>query len=153
MNRHRALAYDLFGKPGPTHRVGARGHAFLDHALVVAAGLFGAASYRAKLVIAIPISPYVSFGSISTELDRPRHVRFTPQSRPCSGCRGSAAAIIQQVCAAGFDALKMYRLVLKKYLPASLRRSNSLCHSFRSSAETSFLRATKSRISRASPLL
>ena len=40
--------------------------------------LFGAASYRAKLVIAIPISPYVSFGSISTELDRPRHVRFTP---------------------------------------------------------------------------
>jgi hypothetical protein len=51
------------------------------------------------------------------------------------------------------DALKMYRLVLKKYLPASLRRSNSLFHSFRSSAETSFLRPTKSRIPFASPWL
>src|SRR6266568_9632474 len=59
----------------------------------------------------------------------------------------------QLACAAGFDALKMYRLVLKKYLPASLRRSNSLCHSFRSSAETSFFRATKSRIPCDSPLL
>jgi hypothetical protein len=59
----------------------------------------------------------------------------------------------QPVYAVGFDALKMYRLALKKYLPASLRRSNSLCHSFRSSAEISFLRATKSRISRTSPLL
>src|SRR5258708_25534028 len=59
----------------------------------------------------------------------------------------------QQVGAAGFDALKMYRLVLKKYLPVSLRRSNSLCHSFRSSTETSLLRATKSRILPASPLL
>ncbi len=37
MNRHSALAYCLsmifFGKPVPTHRVVARGHAFPDHVL------------------------------------------------------------------------------------------------------------------------
>jgi hypothetical protein len=27
--------HDLFGKPVPTHRVAARGHAFPDHALAV----------------------------------------------------------------------------------------------------------------------
>ena len=39
----------------------------------------------------------------------------------------------------GFDALKMYRLVLKKYLPASLRRSNSLCHSLQIVSRKAFL--------------
>src|SRR6266550_4552042 len=67
--------------------------------------------------------------------------------------RDGPKAVISTGVRAGFDALKMYRLVLKKYLPASLRRSNSLCHSFRSSAETSFFRATKSRIPCDSPLL
>jgi hypothetical protein len=66
---------------------------------------------------------------------------------------GHIRPLFQQAPAAGFDALKMYRLVLKKYLPASLKRSNSLCQSFRSSAETCFLRATKSRMTFASPLL
>jgi hypothetical protein len=34
-------------------------------------------------------------------------------------------AEIAQALEGGFDALKMYRLLLKKYLPASLNRSNS----------------------------
>src|SRR5262249_15511858 len=46
----------------------------------------------------------------------------------------------------------MYRLLVKKYLRASLDRSNSSRHSLRSSAETSFFRATKSRIISANPL-
>jgi hypothetical protein len=53
----------------------------------------------------------------------------------------------------GFDALKMYRLLLKKYLPASLKCSNSPCQSLRSSAETSFLPATKFRTICANPQL
>src|SRR5262249_29195008 len=62
------------------------------------------------------------------------------------------ADISSRVRGAGFDALKMYRLLVKKYLRASLNRSDSSCHSLRSSAEKSFFRATKSRIICANPL-
>src|SRR5258708_5340673 len=95
--------------------------------------------------------------SFASFLPEGRPVPLCPDERTFSECLGMSQTYqqrsFQPVCAAGFDALKMYRLVLKKYLPASLRRSNSLCHSLRSSAETSFLRATKSRIPCASPLL
>ena len=70
--------------------------------------------------------------------------------RTFASCQGPS---FQRVLAGGFDALKMYRLALKKYRLVSLKRGNSLCHCSRSSAETSFLRATKSRITCASPLL
>src|SRR5262245_40368456 len=53
----------------------------------------------------------------------------------------------------GFDALKMYRLLLKKYLFASLNCSNSPCQFSRSSAETSFLPPTNFRTICANPQL
>src|SRR5262245_51403364 len=67
-------------------------------------------------------------------------------------CYGPKADI-QEGPAAGFEALKMYLLLLKKYLPAAFKRSNSLCHSIRSLAETSSLPPTKFRTNCASPLL
>jgi len=76
---------------------------------------------------------------------QPRDVRFVPK-----------ADIWQRKSERfhdGFDALKIYRLVLKKYLPDSFNRSNSLCHSITSSGETSFLFDTKFRMNCAIPLL
>src|SRR5262245_41581181 len=69
------------------------------------------------------------------------HVRFGPK------------ADIQGRLAGRFEALKMYLLLLKKYLPAAFKDSNSLCHSIRSLAETSSFPPTKFRTNCASPLL
>src|SRR5207237_9034772 len=100
-----------------------------------------------------PCATCVKSAGVSVGRPLPVYPSYTDMLRVRRHVAKGQEPSFQQVYAAGFDALKMYRLALKKYLPASLRRSNSLCHSFRSSAETSFLRATKSRISRASPLL
>src|SRR5262249_50723466 len=114
---------------------------------------------------------YVRFGSKADMCGATRHVRFTPNSDRKSGLphkvmsalppKADMCIALAHVCLwpiadiqdARFEALKMYLLLLKKYLPATFKRSNSLCHSLRSLAETSSLPPTWFRTNCASPLL
>jgi hypothetical protein len=70
----------------------------------------------------------------------------------CSASAHVRYGPIADIQDARFEALKMYLLLLKKYLPASFKLSNSLCHSIRSLAETSRLPSTKFRTNCACPL-
>src|SRR5262245_20761782 len=76
-----------------------------------------------------------------------------PKADSCSAATHVCFGPKTDVQDARFEALKMYLLLLKKYLPATFKRSNSLCHSLRSLAETSSLPPTWFRTNCASPLL
>jgi hypothetical protein len=113
----------------------------------------------------------VRFGSKADICAAIRHVRFTPDNDRESGFPQKVMSALPpkaDMCGAArdvrfgpkadiqdarFEALKMYLLLLKKYLPATFKRSNSLCHSLRSLAETSSLPPTWFRTNCASPLL
>src|SRR5262245_8064715 len=84
-----------------------------------------------------------------------RHGRMSAlcQKQTCSALAHVRFGPIADIQDARFEALKMYLLLLKKYLPASFKRSNSSCHSIRSLAETSSLPPTKFRTNSACPLL
>jgi hypothetical protein len=85
----------------------------------------------------------VSFGSNATgpgNLARHLKSRLLRKRSNCcaaTNCREGPIADIQEGYMAGLDALKRYLLLLKKYRPASFKRSNSLSHPLSSPAERS----------------
>jgi hypothetical protein len=85
----------------------------------------------------------VSFGSNATgpgNLARHLKSRLLRKRSNCcaaTNCREGPIADIQEGYRAGLDALKPYLLLLKKYRPASFKRSNSLSHPLSSPAERS----------------